>query len=182
MMVSVNGYFEGPNHDLSWHNVDPEFNEFAARQTKSAGTLLFGRKTYELMRDFWPSEQGRKGDPIIADIMNNAHKIVFSKTLNDVEETEHWRNVSLIKDNVLKRLQELKKQKGEDMAVLGSNNLSVNLIKMKVLDEVRLMVNPVVISKGTPLFKGLRKNLRLKLLSSKEFKSGNILLIYKPQY
>src|SRR5579872_1265701 len=92
MMVSLDGYFEGPNHDLSWHNVDEEFNKFAIAQTKNVGTLLFGRRTYELMRDFWPTEEARKTDPIVANQMNTTPKIVFSRTLKEAEETKYWKN------------------------------------------------------------------------------------------
>lgn len=185
MMVSLDGYFEGPKHDLSWHNVDEEFNEFAIEQTKNVDTLLFGRKTYELMRDFWPTAHARKTDPIIAKLMNTTPKIVFSRTLRRVEETEHWQNVRLVKNNVAQEIKKLKDNPptggGGDLAVYGSNNLCVSLIQMSFLDEIRIMVNPVVIGDGTPLFKGLKDKLNLKLLKTKTFNSGNVLLCYLPR-
>src|SRR5260370_25415435 len=95
MMVSLDGYFEGENHDLSWHNVDAEFNEYAIEQTKNVDTLLFGRRTYELMRDFWSTEHVRKTDPIVAKLMNETPKFVFSKKLKKVEETKYWKHVKL---------------------------------------------------------------------------------------
>ena len=98
MMVSLDGYFEGPGHDLSWHNVDNEFNDFAISQMNEADTILFGRKTYELMESFWPSEQGIEGDPEVANKMNFTPKIVVSKTLSGVsdnvkEEFERIKNL-----------------------------------------------------------------------------------------
>src|SRR5690348_8963282 len=94
MMISLDGYIEGENHDLSWHNVDEEFNTFAIPQTQSVETLLFGRKTYELMRDYWPTESARTTDPVVAHLMNTTPKIVFSHSLKKVEETKYWKHVS----------------------------------------------------------------------------------------
>src|SRR5689334_13037536 len=81
-MVSLDGFFEGPNHDLSWHCVDEEFNEFAHEQLETVGTLIFGRVTYEMMASFWLSEFALKTDPETARMMNVAPKIVFSRTLD----------------------------------------------------------------------------------------------------
>ena len=182
MMVSVDGYIEGENHDLSWHNADnKEFNDYAIEQTKNTGILLFGRHTYELMRDFWPSDVARKTDPIVAELMNNTPKVVFSTSLEKVEETEYWKNVRLIKDNIAEEIKKLKEESGKDVAVYGSNNLCVTLLEMGLLDELRIMVNPVVIGSGTPLFKGIKNKLSLQLLTTKVFKNGNVLLAYKPQ-
>src|SRR5258706_6136503 len=101
MMVSLDGYFEGDNHDLSWHNANnKEFNDFAIEQTKHVGVLLFGHRTYDLMKDYWPIEDARKNDPIVAEQMNTIPKIVFSRTLEKVEKTEYWKKVSLITERV----------------------------------------------------------------------------------
>lgn len=179
MMVSLDGYFEGENHDLSWHNADnKEFNDYAIEQTKNVGTLLFGHRTYDLMRDYWPTEDARKNDPIVAEQMNTTPKIVFSKTLEKVEETEYWENVRLIAHNVSEEIKKLKAESGKDLAVYGSNNLAVSLLEIGLLDEIRIMVNPVVIGKGTPLFKGIKSKLSFHLLNTKSFKNGNVLLTY----
>lgn len=181
MMVSLDGYIEGEDHDLSWHNVDEEFNDFAIPQTESVGTLLFGRRTYELMRDFWPTEEARTADPKVAHLMNTTPKVVFSRTLGKTEETEYWKNVRLVKENVVEEVQKLKNEEGKDLAVYGSNNLCVTLLEHDLLDELRIMVNPVVIGKGTPLFSGMQKRVNFQLMSSREFKNGNVLLTYIPQ-
>ena len=80
-MVTLDGYFEGPNHEIDWHNVDGEFNEFAIEQTGAVDMLLFGRVTYQLMASYWPTPDAIKNDPIVADLMNRLPKIVFSRTL-----------------------------------------------------------------------------------------------------
>lgn len=179
MMVSLDGYIEGQGHDLSWHNVDSEFNDFAANQLDEADTILFGRRTYQLMANFWPSEEGLEGDPVVAGKMNKTPKVVVSRTLESVRETEHWRNIQLIKGNVVEEIQKLKSQPGKDIIVLGSNNLCVTLLEHHVLDEIRLMVNPVAIGQGTSLFRGLEDKKKFDLTSTRRFSSGNVLLRYQ---
>lgn len=181
MMLSLDGYFEGPNHDLSWHNVDPEFNAFATSQTKNVDLLFFGRKTYDLMAGYWPTEYARKNDSVVAKLMNTTPKIVFSKNLNKLQKIPYWENAELVNKNVFKRIKALKNLKGGEIGIFGSNNLTVDLIKENLVDEFRIMVNPVVIGRGTVLFKGLKKRFNLKLIKNKAFKSGNVLLVYKPQ-
>lgn len=178
MMVSLDGYTEGLGHDLSWHHVDEEFNTFAIPQTQSVGTLLFGRRTYELMRDFWPTQDARTTDPVVANLMNTTPKIVFSRTLTKVEETAYWKNVKLVQDNIVDEVKKLKAEDGKDLAVYGSNNLCVTLLENNLLDEIRLMVNPVVIGKGTPLFAGIKEKQEFTLTASRNFKNGNVLLTY----
>lgn len=190
MMVSVDGFFEGENHDISWHNVDEEFGKFAEKQTSEASTLVFGRRTYELMESYWPTEEARTDDSQVAEIMNTLPKIVFSKSLESVNETEYWKNVTLKHEVSAEELRKLKENSegparhasagvaGGDIAVLGSSDLCVSLLKAGVLDELRLMVNPVVLGKGTTLFEGLDKKVNLRLTNTRNFKNGNILLFY----
>ncbi len=85
VMVSLDGFFEGPNREIDWHNVDEEFNEFAINQLNDVDTLLFGRVTYQLMASYWPTQSAKESDPIVADKMNNLPKIVFSKTLDQAQ-------------------------------------------------------------------------------------------------
>lgn len=177
-MVSLDGYVEGPDHDLSWHNVDEEFNEFAIKQLKEADTILFGRKTYQLMESYWPSDEALD-DPVVAQLMNETPKVVVSKTLKNVVETKKWRSVALIKDNFKQEIKKLKNQKGKNIILLGSNNLCVTLLKENLIDEIRIMISPIAIGKGTPLFIGIQNREKFKLLKTKEFKSGNVLLYYR---
>lgn len=178
MMVSLDGYFEGENHDLSWHNVDAEFNTFAAKQLREVDTILFGRRTYQLMEGFWPSEQGLQGDPVVAQMMNTTEKIVFSKTLDEIHETDVWKNIRLVKENIEEEVKKLKNNSGKDISVLGSSNLCVTLLELGLLDEIRIMVNPVVLGKGTPLFHGIQQKYTFSLQESRQFANGNILLTY----
>jgi dihydrofolate reductase len=174
-MVTLDSRFEGPNGEIDWHNVDDEFNRFTAEQLETVDTLLFGRKTYQLMESFWPTKQAKEESPVIAALMNNTEKIVCSKTLASVG----WSNSRLVK-NINEELLSLKSKPGKDMMIFGSADLSKTLIKLGLIDELRLMVNPVVLGKGKPFFRGIKGQLNLQLLKVRMFNSGNILLYYKP--
>ena len=176
MLTSLDGYFEGPESDINWHNVDEEFNEFAIEQLNSVDMLLFGRVTYEMMASYWPTPQAIKDDPIVAEKMNSLPKIVFSKTLSMAA----WQNTRLIKDNFSAETSRLKQQPGKDMIIFGSSDLAVALIEYNLVDEFRIMVNPVVLGGGKTLFHGVQNKLELKLLKTRQFKSGNVLLYYAP--
>ncbi len=175
-MVSLDGYFEGPNHDISWHNVDDEFNEYAVSMLDSVGLLLFGRVTYELMAGYWPSAEGLRDDPVVAGRMNNLPKVVFSRTL----EKAGWNNTELVKDDIGGFIKQMKQQPGKDMVILGSGSIVSECTRNGLIDEHRIMVNPVILGEGTPLFKGLNMRLGLKLLKTMTLKSGNVLFSYEP--
>jgi len=175
-MISLDGFFEGPNQDINWHNVDEEFNEFAIEQTSTIGTILFGRVTYQLMESYWPTPDALKNDPVIAGLMNSLPKIVFSKTLDEAE----WNNTRLVKDNIVEEILKLKQQTGKELAVFGSANLLSTLIQMDLVDEHRIIINPLVLGKGVPLFKKVDEKINLRLLKTRIFKSGNVLLYYEP--
>jgi len=175
-MTTLDGFFEGPNQDISWHNVDEEFNEFAIDQLNEIDTLLFGRITYQGMESYWPTESAIKDDPIVAGLMNSLSKIVFSKTLDKAE----WNNSRLVKENVAEEVLKLKGQSGKDIAIFGSSELAVTLAESGLIDEYRIILNPVFLGHGTPLLKGIKEKVNLKLLRARTFKSDNVLLYYAP--
>ncbi len=175
-MVTLDGFFEGPNREIDWHNVDKEFNEFAEQQLDSLDVLLFGRVTYEMMASYWPTETAITSDPIIAEKMNSKAKIVFSTTL----EKADWNNTQLIKENIIKETSRLKQKTGRDMAIFGSANLAHSLLETGLIDEIRMMVNPIILRDGHPMFENGQEKLHLKLVNSRTFGNGNVLLIYQP--
>lgn len=183
MMMSLDGYFEGPNHDLSWHNVDDEFNKFAVEQLRKADLFLYGRRMYQLMETFWPKAANdptiSKDNLEIASLINNTKKIVFSRTLEKVEEKGNWKNVKLVRKFDPKEIESLKRQPGKQIWI-GGSNLAISFVKTGLIDEFRFMINPVVIGRGTPLFKELDRKLDLELIKTQKFRSGNILLYYRP--
>jgi dihydrofolate reductase len=175
-MTTLDGFFEGPNQDISWHNVDEEFNEFAIDQLNETGTLLFGRITYQGMASYWPTDAAIHDDPEVAGLMNSLSKIVFSRTLDKPE----WNNSRLVKNNVVEEVSKLKQQPGKDIAIFGSSDLAVTLAEQGLIDEYRIIVNPLFLGGGTPLLKGIKEKVNLKLLNARIFKSGNVLLYYAP--
>lgn len=174
MMVSIDGYFEGPGHDLSWHNVDAEFNEFANEQLGEIGTLIFGHRTYEMMASWWPTPQGMADDPTTAKLMNETPKIVASHKPFEPK----WSNTTVVSADIVGEVAKLKGATGKDIAIFGSNNLCVSLMQAGLVDEFRIMVSPTALGSGTPLFVGLPARVRMKLLKTREFTSGNVLHHY----
>jgi dihydrofolate reductase len=177
MLISLDGYFEGPDREIDWHNVDSEFNDYAINNLNNAGILLFGRITYELMAGYWPTEHATTDDPVVAGKMNSLPKIVFSKTRSSVE----WNNTTLVKDNFLEEVLKLKQQQGKDMVIFGSSDLAVTFMEHDLIDEFQIFITPVILGKGKPLFSGIKDRYKLKLLSTRTFGSGNVLLCYQPE-
>jgi dihydrofolate reductase len=174
--ITVNGYFKGPEGDISWHKHDAEENEYAVEMLKTGNMMLFGRVTYEMMASYWPTWNAIKNDPIVAEGMNNAEKIVFSTTL----QTAGWHNTSLLKENMEKEIRKMKQEPGKDMTILGSGSIVTQFAEHGLIDEYQIMVNPVVLGDGIPLFKNIKHTLHLKLTGRRTFKSGTVLLNYQP--
>jgi dihydrofolate reductase len=176
-LMTLDGYFEGPNRDISWHNVDAEFNEkHAIPMLNSVSTLIFGRVTYELMANYWPTPTAIKDDPIVAENMNSLPKIVFSRTL----EKADWNNTRLVSENIEEEIINLKNQPGKDMIILGSGSIVSQFAQHGLIDEYQILLNPIILGTGTPLFKDIPEKLNLKLIKAKADRSGNVLLCYRP--
>jgi dihydrofolate reductase len=176
LVSSVDGYYEGPNQEFDWPVVDDEFNQFAIEQLSEVDTLIFGRVTYEGMASYWPTPTAEQNDPEVTGAMNSLNKIVVSRTLGEPT----WANTRLVKDDVVGELTRLKQQPGKDMVVMGSSNLTVNLLRAGLVDELRIMVMPVVLGDGHSLFRTAEDRIGLKLVSVKPFESGNVWLTYQP--
>jgi len=173
MMTTLDGFFAGPNGEADWHNVDAEFNEYVISTLSQIDLILFGRVTYELMVNYWPTEHAMVNDPLTAGYMNSLNKIVVSQTL----ETTDWANTRLIKENIFEEIQNLKQQSGKDIVILGSSSLA--LILVDLIDEYRFIINPIMLGKGKPMFHGNQERLDFVLINTKTFKSGNIILYYR---
>lgn len=178
--VTVDGFFAGSSGDIDWHNYDDEMGAHSAEQMKSLGGLIFGRTTYELMASYWPTSNAIKSEPVVAEIMNGISKIVFSKTLEKVEDGPVWKNVTVLHEIKSEEIIKMKEQEGGDVGIFGSGTIVQQFTNLGLIDEYRLMVNPLVLGNGKPLFKDIKKELNVKLLDTKVFKNGNVLLCYKP--
>lgn len=176
MMTTIDGYFEGPDRELDWHMVDAEFMSSVIELFNSADTLLFGRVTYQMMADYWPTPAGIADDPVIAEWMNNLPKVVFSNTLEKVE----WQNSTLVTSDAVVEVKRLKQLPGKDMLIFGSSDLAVSLLKEGLVDEIRIILNPLILGNGKSLFRGLNERIKLHVLETKIFPSGSVLLRYRP--
>lgn len=176
-MITPEGYFEGDNSVADWHCVDGEFTEFAIAQLQESEVLLFGRKTFELMQSYWPTATAFGNDPVVAGLMAEKLKIVISKT----RHASDWSNTRFVNGNVLEEILRLKSNSQKDILLLGSAVLANSFMELGLIDEFRLMVNPVLLGGGKPLFKGHLCKTELELLQARTFASGNVLLYYKPR-
>lgn len=175
MNVSLDGYIADHNHDTSiFHHRDQEFEAFQQKQGKGAGTMLLGRKTYAIMQQFWPTPMAAQMSPDVAAYMNATPKLVVSHTAFAPE----WANTTVIHTDVVEQLRRYKTEAAEDIIILGSNNLCVTLLPAGLIDEVQLVLNPVVLGGGTPLFSGLSQTTELTLEDTHRFQSGKLLLVY----
>jgi dihydrofolate reductase len=151
IVMTLDGYHEGPNQEFDWPNVDEEFDEFSVSQLNDIGMLVFGRATYEGMAAFWPTELAAAESPEITEFMNSIPKVVISNSLTTAE----WNNTTLIKGDVSEVVGALKDQPGKDIAVFGSSTLTASLLDQDLLDELRVMVHPVLLGAGHSLLAGL---------------------------
>ena len=177
MNVSLDGYMEGPGHDISsFHQEENPFEAFSSEGSAAVDTLLFGRKTFEMMKSYWPTPEAKQSAPEIASFMNENPKVVVSHHPFE----PGWDRTILISGDVIGQLKALKGQPGKTIAIFGSNNLCVTLLQEGLLDELQIMVNPVILGGGTPLFAGLPETIKLRLVQSHTYKSGTVLLTYEP--
>ena len=181
-LVSLDGFFAGPKGEIDWHRVDEEFNQYAIEFLNSVDTIIFGRITYQLFENFWPAAAKdpatSKSDRVIANQINDLNKVVFSKTLTQVS----WQNSHLIRQVVPDEIVKMKGQPGKDMVIFGSANLAQSFIKPGLVDEYRIMVNPIVLGNGMPLFQNLQNRIELSFIRSHTFKTGVIVLTYQPDF
>jgi len=176
MVITADGFTEGPEGEFDWPNVDEGFNEFAVSQIHDLGALLFGRVTYEGMASYWPTPQALEDDPVVTDLMNRVPKYVFSHTLSSAD----WANTTLVSGEAGPAVAKLKEEDGYDLAVLGSAKLTASLIEQGLVDELRVMVNPVLLGGGVSLYSAITQRIPLTLLRTTVFPSGNVLLVYRP--
>jgi dihydrofolate reductase len=177
MSVSLDGFIEGPNREIDWHMVDDELHSHFNEQIKAMGAVLNGRVTYELMAEFWPmaDKDPSSTKPMVefAGIWRDMPKIVFSKTLQHAD----W-NTAVVRDVVPKEIMKLKAQTGGDLG-LGGADLAATFMRHDLIDEFRIYVHPIVIGEGKPLFPSLDSKIKLRLLDTRTFGNGVVLLRYQ---
>lgn len=172
MNVSLDGF---ANHEVAI--ADDELHKFACNELDKIDLLLFGRVTYQLMESYWPivheDPQATKSEIEFADKFNALPKIVFSQTLQKAD----WYNSKIIRTNAVEEIIKLKKMPGKNLSV-GGISISQELMKHGLIDEYLILIQPVIWGKGKRLFENLEKRNSLKLVETKTFNSGVVVLRY----
>lgn len=177
MVVTADGFTEGPEGEFDWPNVDEGFNEFSISQLHDLGALLFGRVTYEGMASYWPTPMALDDNTVVTSLMNAIPKYVFSHTLGSAD----WANTTLVSGEAGPAVAKLKEEDGQDLAVFGSATFTASLLEQGLVDEVRVMVMPILLGGGVSLFSAITQRVPLTLLRTMVFpSSGNVLLVYRP--
>jgi dihydrofolate reductase len=179
--VSLDGYFVDAKGDMSWaHEAgagDPEFEEYTASNARGGeGTLLFGRKTYEMMESFWTTDEAKQQMPDIAEGMNRLEKVVFSRTLRKTS----WNNATLLSGDLVIEVTALKERGSDPITIMGSGTIVAQLAKADLIDRYTFVIVPVVLGAGRTLFEGLSRKITLKRTSERLFASGIVVATYEP--
>jgi len=172
-LVSVDGVMESPE-EWAFSYSNDEMEEANASGMAASDAMLLGRVTYEALAAFWPHQPG--GTPMV-DYINSVPKYVVAATL---EEPLEWNNSTLIKGDVAEEITELKRHPGKDITIIGSGALVRSLLRDGLLDELRLMVHPVVLGGGKRLFEDGGDRKALELVDSRTFGTGVLYLTYRP--
>jgi len=178
--ISLDGYYCDLRGDMSFAHKAPddaEWHEFVVRNASGEGILLFGRRTYEMMAAWWPTPMAAQAMPEVARGMNAAPKIVFSRTMSAAE----WSNTTLVKDDVVATVRDMKSATGPDMTILGSGSILTQLVGAGLVDSLQVVVNPVALGAGRSLFSGLVTPAHFVLTNTRVFGDGSVVLWYAPR-
>jgi len=179
MHTTLDGFVAGPNGEMNWINVDDEIFDEAAKVTDRSDTALYGRNTYGMMEGYWPTAADKpnasKHDIQHSKWYNSADKIVISKTMEGVQKPK----TKVISHDLAQQIKKIKQGHGKDIVIFGSPSTCHSLMHDNLIDEYILTINPVLLGAGIPLFKGIEKLTKLKLVSSKVLKSAVVLAHYQ---
>ena len=175
--VTLDGYFVGNGGDMNWaHRSDPEWLAFTAENAAGGCEAVYGRVTYQMMAGWWPSPNALQAFPSVAKAMNEMPKVVFSRTL----EAATWNNTRLIKEDLADAVRQLKQEPGPDLLIMGSGSIVSQLTQERLIDEYQMVVQPIVLGAGRPMFDGVKDRLTLKRTKSRTFENGCVVLWYEP--
>jgi len=177
MNVSLDGFVETRDGKIDWTVPDEDLHGYFNEEARKLSAFLYGRKTYELMASFWPTADENPAAPEyiveFARIWRSKPKIVFSRTLHDVEE-----NVRVVRDNLGEEIEKLKQAADGDLG-LGGAGIAASFVKLGLIDEFLLFVRPIVLGGGTPYFSPLEHPIHLQLVERRAFGGGVMLLRYQ---
>ena len=176
MSVTLDGYMEGPDHDISWHLISPELHQYMNDTLRHFGVFADGRRTWELMADFWPTADEDPDNPPeireFAGIWKEKQKIVYSRTLQQAG----W-NTTIVRDVVPAEVEALKAQPGGDIG-LGGAELGAAFMRLDLIDEYGFFVNPIVLGAGTRMLPEITDRVDLEFVEARPFDNGVVYLRY----
>ena len=173
-LVSLDGVMETPE-EWAFSYSNDEMAEANASGMAASDAMLFGRVTYQELAAYWPYQNSTEQP--FTNYLNNTQKYVVSTTL---EEPLEWQNSTLIRDNVVEEIARLKQQPGKDIGIVGSGTLVRSLLRDGLLDELTLMVHPIILGRGERLFEDSDDRKPLVLVDSRTFATGVLYLTYSP--
>ena len=179
MHVSLDGFVAGPNGEMDWIKVDEDLFDYAGKQTDQSDTALYGRITYEMMDNYWPTAAEKptasRHDKQHSEWYNKVAKVVISKTM----QGEHLPNTTIISNNIAEEIIKLKESTGKDIVVFGSPSAAHLLMEDNLIDDYRIFVNPILLGTGIPLFNNINHRMPLQLIDHSVIGSGVVCLHYK---
>jgi len=172
MHISLDGFVAGLNGEMDWIKVDEEIFDFVGKRISEGDTALYGRVTYEMMENYWPTAADKptasRHDIEHSKWYNKVHKVVLSNTMKD----PGLANTTIISENLSDSINEIKQQPGNDILLFGSPTATHSLIQLNLIDGYWLFVNPIILGQGIPLFADIKEKIKLKLLTTRPFTCG----------
>ena len=178
MHVSLDGFVAGLNGEMDWIHIDEGIFDYIAERIGATDCALYGRKTYQMMEDYWPTAASQpnatKHDIEHSRWYNNVAKVVLSKTLDETSIP----NTKVISDNLYDEITKLKQSTDKEILIFGSPTATHSLMTAELIDSYWLFVNPVLLGQGIPLFNDIKNKTALTLETSKISPSGVVCLHY----
>jgi dihydrofolate reductase len=177
--LSLDGFSATEEGGLEWIPYNEAFEKYAEKVVSTVGMPVYGRVTYEMMKNYWPAfltdETASAHDREHAAWLEGVEKIVVSTTLPHQE----WNNTRVLRENVAQELAKLKNEPGKDLVIFGSITLATSLIESNIIDEFQFTISPVILGKGKSFIRNIEEKLQLELLSSETIEGGILGLHYK---
>lgn len=176
LAITLDGFIEGPNAEMDWlvRDEETDFGDILNEILSDKDVIFFGRISYDKWGNFQPAENASKKTKNAYKLMHSKQKFVFSNT-----KKEDNSNAIFINSNIKEKVLEIKEQKGKDIWLYGGARLASTFLNLDLIDEYRLVVHPVILGKGKPLFQNIEDKHKLALMDVKSFNTGVILLTYK---
>jgi dihydrofolate reductase len=178
--MTVDGYVEDANGDIDWHFADAEFDSFILDTLRSIDGMVFGRVAFEKLAAYWPTAEASAASETqreTARLMNELPKHVLSHTLTGSD----WHNSHVLSRDVPAEIERLKARPGKALALFAGATAATSLVRLGVVDELRLIIDPLLQGGGTRLFDGKGEPTRLELTTTRPFASGAVVLTYVPR-